>query len=66
MIKILIHILIIFFLLTACSGDDDKNSLILPPNFNEMPDPNNPEKETPQKNSEENIEKLKELLLKSE
>jgi hypothetical protein len=36
----------------------------MPPNFAEMPDPNNPEKPTTEQ-SEESVARLKELLLQS-
>ncbi len=53
-----------FFCLFACSKKKD-DPLILPPNFAEMPDPNNPEQPSSTQR-EENIAKLKELLIKSE
>ncbi len=52
-------------LLFSCSNDVDKNPLVVPPNFAEMPDPNNPEKPTKQQ-QEANVARLKELLLKSD
>ncbi len=63
-----------FFFLAAmlfvfsCSSNKLEDPLILPPNFAEMPDLNNPESpEKPTtKQQEENVAKLKELLLKSE
>ena len=51
------------FLLFSCANTKD-DPLIIPPNFNEMPDPANPEKPEQQKDAD--IEKLKDLLLKSE
>ncbi len=57
-------ILAAFFCLFSCAKKKD-DPLIIPPNFAEMPDPNNPEKLSLQQ-SEENVSKLKELLLKSE
>ena len=57
-------ILILFFGLLSCSSKKD-DPLIIPPNFAEMPDPKNPEKQI-KKSNKENIARLKELLLKSE
>ena len=55
-------------LVFSCAAKQAEDPLILPPNFAEMPDLNNPE--TPQKptaeQKEENVAKLKELLLKSD
>ncbi|MBU6140233.1 MAG: hypothetical protein KGP29_01570 [Proteobacteria bacterium] len=60
--KILIFSL--FFCAFSCSkGKDDP--LTLPPNFAEMPDPNNPEKPSAEE-VEENVSRLKDLLIKSE
>ena len=56
--------LIAFFILFSCSNKQD-DPLIIPPNFAEMPDLNNPEKPV-EKSNEENVARLKELLLKSE
>lgn len=60
----------IFFILallisscTTSKGPEDP--LILPPNYAEIPDPKNPEK-IEDKNDPQDIEKLKDLLLKSE
>ena len=50
-------------LTSSCSSTKD-DPLIIPPKFNELPDPNNPEKTPEQK--DQDFEKLKELLLKSE
>ena len=52
-------------LLFSCAKKGPEDPLILPPNFVEMPDPNNPEKPT-QQQKDADIEKLKDLLLKSE
>jgi len=60
--KILILSLV---LLAAACNKTKTDPMILPPNFAEMPDPNNPEKLTPEQ-SEESVERLKELLLRSE
>jgi len=59
-----ILILLALTALISCSKKPD-DPLIIPPNFAEMPDVNNPEKPTKEQ-SEENVAKLKELLLKSE
>lgn len=59
-------ILILFLILCgfSCSkGKDDP--FTIPPNFAEMPDPNNPEKPTAEQ-SEESVARLKELLLQSD
>ena len=48
----------------SCAKDKD-DPLIMPPNFAEMPDPNNPEKPTAEQ-SEESVARLKELLLQSD
>lgn len=64
MIKYISLILVSVFLF-SCSSDVDKNPLVVPPNFAEMPDPNNPEKPT-KKQQEANVARLKELLLKSD
>jgi hypothetical protein len=61
--KILCLILIIFAVSCVKGGKDDP--LIVPPNFAEMPDPNKPEVQ-PAEQKEENISRLKELLLKSD
>ena len=54
---------------TSCSYYKEKmkqdDPLVLPPNFAEMPDVTNPEKPTENQKSAE-VEKLKELLLKSD
>ncbi len=57
----LIFLIIIF----SCSSKKD-DPLIIPPNFTEMPDINNPEKPPIEASEQEDVEKLKELLLKSE
>ncbi len=53
------------FLLFSCANNKQDDPLIIPPNFAEMPDPNNPEK-VKEEQSDADIERLKELLLKSE
>lgn len=58
-------ILILFLVFGGFSCAKDKDDpLIMPPNFAEMPDPNNPEKPTTEQ-SEESVARLKELLLQS-
>jgi len=59
-----ILILAVFFALFSCSSKTE-DPLIVPPNFADMPDLKNPEKPI-EKSSEENVARLKELLLKSE
>jgi hypothetical protein len=54
----------LIFLTCSCAGKKD-DPLIVPPNFSEMPDPNNPEKPTVA-SEEANVARLKELLLKSD
>ncbi len=57
--------LILAFLVASCAGHLKDDPLIVPPNFADVPDVNNPEK--PADNQKDaNIEKLKDLLLKSE
>jgi hypothetical protein len=61
-------LLALIFLAFSCSSKKPEDPLILPPNFAEMPDvknPESPEKPTAEQ-QEENVAKLKELLLKSE
>jgi hypothetical protein len=57
--------LFLAFLAFSCSLKLDKNPLVIPPNFNEVPDVTKPEQPAPQQ-KEENVERLKELLLKSD
>lgn len=59
-----IFILIAAFAAISCTKTKD-DPIILPPNFAEMPDPNKPEQPAAESN-EENVAKLKELLLKSD
>jgi hypothetical protein len=57
--------LILVFLAISCSSKTKENPLILPPNFAEIPDLTKPQE--PSKNqNQENIAKLKELLLKND
>jgi hypothetical protein len=62
--KKLLSILVIL-LAFSCSSKEKDDPLILPPNFAEMPDLNNPEKPKLE-NNQEDVERLRELLLKSE
>lgn len=48
----------------SCSSNHKDDPLIVPPDFNEVPDLNNPEKTDDQQGAD--VEKLKDLLLKSE
>lgn len=57
--------LILTIFITACSTSKKDDPLIVPPNFSEMPDLKNPEKPS-EKQKDIEIEKLKDLLLKSE
>jgi hypothetical protein len=59
-----ILILFLFFTAFSCTKRVD-DPLIIPPNFNEMPDPTKPE-QPPAQQAEEDVERLKELLLKSD
>ncbi len=59
-----ILILFLTFGVFACAKKVD-DPLIVPPNFSEMPDPNNPEK-PPVGQTEEDVARLKELLLQSD
>lgn len=59
-----IFILVTIFAAFSCAKKKD-DPLILPPNFAEMPDPNNPEKPVAQE-SDEAVARLKDLLLQSD
>ena len=59
-------LILVIFLLNSCFGNNkDVNHLVLPPNFTDLPDPANPEKIS-EKQKDEDVERLKDLLLKSE
>ncbi len=60
-------ILFVAFLLSvvSCGGNKPEDPLLLPPNFDEMPDPNKSEEKTKEQ-EQENVDRLKELLLKSD
>lgn len=64
--KKLILILTFFtaFILGSCSRSND-DPLTIPPKYNDMPDVNHPEEPSKQE-KDADIEKLKDLLLKSE
>jgi hypothetical protein len=66
--KNIFYITMLLFLAVSCSSNKSEDPLILPPNFAEIPDLTNPEipQEPTAKQKEENIAKLKELLLKSD
>lgn len=57
--------LILILFAVSCSSKNNDDPLIIPPNFAEMPDQNKPEQPTPEQ-KEENVTRLKELLLKSD
>lgn len=57
-------IFLLIFLLNSCSAKKE-DPLLLPPKYDELPDPETPQKINPQ-TQEENVERLKELLLDSE
>ncbi len=62
--KFIIINISLILLIAACSNKND-DPLIIPPNFAQMPDPNNPEKVTDDQ-KEIDVKKLKDLLLKTE
>jgi predicted small lipoprotein YifL len=62
--KKILFLTLALFVFSCSKGKDDP--LILPPNFADAPDPNKPEEQPSEKQREENVAKLKELLLKSE
>jgi len=57
--------LLIIFLAFSCASKKETDPLIVPPNFAEMPDVTKPERPNAQQ-KEENVTRLKELLLKSD
>ena len=61
--KVLIFITLLSIF--SCKIKEDPNPLIIPPNFAELPDPNNPEKVS-KESQEESVARLKELLLESD
>ena len=58
-------LILVFLLLNFSCASKQDDPLIIPPNFSEMPDLNNPEKTTSD-SSKENVERLKDMLLKSD
>ncbi len=58
----LLLLIIASFLVTACANNKSEDPLIVPPNFNDVPDPNNPEKSDP-KSSDQDLQELRDLLL---
>ena len=54
----------LIFILSACSSDDKDDPLIVPPNFNEMPDLN--KKDDDKKTPDKDIDKLRDLLLNND
>ena len=68
MLKVFFKILVAIFLFSvfACSKKTKEDPLILPPNFAEKPDPNQQEKTATPEQQQENIARLKELLLKND
>jgi hypothetical protein len=59
-------VIILNFLLISCSAKEEKNKLIIPPNFAEIPDLNNIEEVKNKESNNEEIVKLKELLLEND
>lgn len=55
----------LIFLLCSCLSKKADDPLVVPPNFADMPDLNNPEKPSTEQ-KDENVARLKELLLKSD
>lgn len=62
---LILIILAVLYIVTACSKKVVDDPLIVPPNFSELPDPKNPEKQSDQQ-KDADVAKLKDLLLKSE
>ena len=60
-----IAFLILSIFLSSCSSGKESNPLVIPPNFAEMPNLNNPEKISPEEQNA-SVERLKDLLLKSD
>ena len=61
-----ISVMVFLFSAFACSKKTNDDPLILPPNFAEKPDPNQQEKPATTEQKQENIARLKELLLKND
>ena len=56
-----INLIILILMLFSCTANPNKNSLSLPPNFDELPDPN--KKEKVDESSDAEINQIKDLLL---
>lgn len=60
------YVMVLVTLVSGCSRNTKpEDPLLLPPNFNEIPDLNNPTPEKPQTSSPD-VEELRNLLLKSQ
>jgi predicted small lipoprotein YifL len=68
MLKSFLKISVVIFLFSAfaCSKKTKDDPLILPPNFAEKPDPNQQEKPVTPEQQQENVARLKDLLLKND
>ncbi|MFT6106186.1 MAG: hypothetical protein ACJA0S_000086 [Rickettsiales bacterium] len=55
----------ISFLMLGCSSNKYNDPLLIPPNFNEVPDLKNPEKPT-SNSSDQDLQELKDLLLNND
>ncbi len=60
-----IFLLTFVLLLSSCLSKKVDDPLIVPPNFADMPDVNNPEKPS-EEQRDESVARLKDLLLKSD
>lgn len=58
--------LLLLILASSCTPKLDKNPLIIPPNFAQMPDLTKPQQKIGKKERDEQIVRLKELLIESE
>ncbi len=54
------------FLLTACSNHKADDPLIIPPNFNEVPEANNIDSKADKPADPKDVQELKDLLLKKQ
>jgi hypothetical protein len=63
MFKIFVAIFLLSFTISCDKTKEDQ--LILPPDYSEIPDPKNPEKQSKEVNIDE-VNKLKNILLKTE
>jgi ABC-type oligopeptide transport system substrate-binding subunit len=62
---IILFLLAALYIITSCTTKVVDDPLIVPPNFAELPDPKNPEKQSDQQ-KDADVARLKDLLLKSE